>query len=236
MDTYRQAIIANISGRRRRFRRGVQDRGEEEELEEEEEATSITSWVTNSLGGLKREGVDALMSRDSSAGWLESFVKGVVKEKEENRMLDPAGRDGHKEAVKEDKENEEDKKDNKGKEDKEDKEDEEDKEEVGENDERCIVLTWRCLSQVFHKAKLTINSDDDSFLHILQFFTTAYCFLLLKKTILLPFFSHSQVLEGGVRHLSQPAGLQGWVTNVSHVLNSNRNSGSLAWLLYNQNL
>ena len=156
MDTCRQAIIANISGRRRRFRRGVQDRGEEEELEEEE-ATSITSWVTNSLGGLKREIVDTLTSRDSSARWLESIVKGVLKEKEENRMLDPAGwgLDGHKEAVKEDKENEEDKKDKKEKEDKEDKED---KEEVGENDERCIVLTWRCLSQVFifNKAKLTI--------------------------------------------------------------------------------
>ena len=121
---------------------------------EEEEATSITSWVTNSLGGLKREIVDALTSRDSSAGWLESIVKGVLKEKEENRMLDPAGwgLDGHKEVVKEDKENEEDKKDKK------DKEDEEDKEELGENDERCIVLTWRCLSQVFvfNKAKLTI--------------------------------------------------------------------------------
>ena len=178
VDTCRQAIIANISGRRRRFRRGVQDRGEEEELEEEEEEASITSWVTNSLGGLKREIVDTLTSRDSSAGWLESIVKGVFKEKEENRMLDLAGwgLDGHKEAVKEDKGNEEDKKDNKGKEDKEDKEDEEDKEEVGENDERCIVLTWRCLSQVFHKAKLTINSDDHSFL-----FTIAYCFLLLRK-------------------------------------------------------
>ena len=152
---------------------------------EEEEATSITSWVTNSLGGLKREIVDALTSRDSSAGWLESIVKGVLKEKEENRMLDPAGwgLDGHKEAVKEDKENEEDKKDKKDKEDKEDKEDNEDKEEVGENDERCIVLTWRCLSQVFifNKAKLTINSDDDSFLHILKIFTTEYCFLLLRK-------------------------------------------------------
>ena len=93
-------------------------------------------------------------------------------------MLDLAGwgLDGHKEAVKEDKGNVEDKKDNKGKEDKEDKEDEEDKEEVGENDERCIVLTWRCLSQVIHKAKLTINSDDHSFL-----FTIAYCFLLLRK-------------------------------------------------------
>ena len=141
-------------------------------MEEEEEEVSITSWVTNSLGGLKREIVDTLTSRDSSAGWLESFVKGVVKEKEENRMLDPAGwgLDGHKEAVKEDKETEEDKNDNKGKEDKEDKEG------VGENDERCIVLTWRCLSQVFHKAKLTINSDDHSFL-----FTIAYCFLLLRK-------------------------------------------------------
>ena len=121
---------------------------------EEEEATSITSWVTNSLGGLKREIVDTLTSRDSSAGWLESIVKGVLKEKEENRMLDPAGwgLDGHKEAVKEDKENEEDKKVKK------DKEDKEDKEEVGENDERCIVLTWRCLSQVFifNRAKLTI--------------------------------------------------------------------------------
>ena len=82
---------------------------------EEEEATSITSWVTNSLGGLKREIVDALTSRDSSARWLESIVKGVLKEKEENRMLDPAGwgLDGHKEVVKEDKENEEDKKDKK---------------------------------------------------------------------------------------------------------------------------
>ena len=119
----------------------------------EEEEASITSWVTNSLGGLKREIVDALTSRDSSARWLESIVKGVVKEKEENRMLDPAGwgLDGHKEAVKEDKENEEDKKDKKGKEDKEDKGGEEDKEEVGANDERCIVLTWRCLSQVFTK-------------------------------------------------------------------------------------
>ena len=148
----------------------------------EEEATSITSWVTNSLGGLKREIVDTLTSRDSSARWLESIVKGVLKEKEENRMLDPAGwgLDGHKEVVKEDKENEEDKKDKKEKEDKEDKED---KEEVGENDERCIVLTWRCLSQVFifNKAKLTINSDDDSFLHILKIFTTEYCFLLLRK-------------------------------------------------------
>ena len=177
MYTCRQAIIANISGRRRRFRRGVQDRGEEEELEEEEEEASITSWVTNSLGGLKREIVDTLTSRDSSAGWLESIVKGVLKEKEENRMLDPAGwgLDGHKE----DKENEEDKKDKKGKEDiedKEDREDKEDKEEVGENDEGCIVLTWRCLSQVFHKAKLTINSYDHSFL-----FTTAYCSLILSK-------------------------------------------------------
>ena len=65
------------------------------------------------MGGLKREIVDTLTSRDSSAGWLESFVKGVVKEKEENRMLDLAGwgLDGHKETVKEDKENEEDKKD-----------------------------------------------------------------------------------------------------------------------------
>ena len=46
----------------------------------------------------------------------------------------------------------------KDKEDNEDKEDEEDKEEVKGNDERCIVLTWRCLSQVFifNKAKLTI--------------------------------------------------------------------------------
>ena len=75
VNNCRQAIIANISGRRRRrFSRDVS-----EEVEEE----TVTSWVLDTLGGVKEEMFDSLVNTGANTSWVDGIVSTLVNENEE---------------------------------------------------------------------------------------------------------------------------------------------------------